>query len=278
MHSLGLLISPPTGLHGNSTAATVVLTGTLVALAAAAGWGIARRRWLLIALLTGGLLAGFVESQLDLLSRIWWASNLPNAYTTFGRPIPLIVPFTYSLVIGGGAYLAYALCARGASRKTIVQFGVAFSVLEPIFEMLLMTTHFYKYYGPQPIRVFGYPMYWGAINGVGATSAGVLVYLWRNAFAGRNAALAVLVIPLAFGMDFAFGWPLFDVMNTHASELTMSLVSLLPIALCAGELWLVSSYIGRRTHGATSDPQLTAEAGRLGPIEVADKVPAGAGA
>jgi hypothetical protein len=278
MHSLGLLISPPTGLHGNSTAATVVLTGTLVALAAAAGWGIARRRWLLIALLTGGFLAGFVDSQLDLLSRIWWASNLPNAYTTFGRPIPLIVPFTYSLVIGGGAYLAYALCARGCTRRDIVRFGIAFSVLEPVFEMLLMTTHFYKYYGPQPIRVFGYPMYWGPINGVGATSAGVLVYLWRNAFAGRNAALAILVIPLAFGMDFAFGWPLFDVMNTHASELTMSLVSLLPIALCAGELWLVSSYIRGRTHATPSGPHPTAGGEPASPANVTGKVPAGAGA
>jgi hypothetical protein len=277
MHSLGLLISPPTGLHGNSTASTVVLTGTLVALVAVAGWGVARRRWLLVSLLLSGLLAGFVESQLDLLSRIWWASNLPHAYTTFGRPIPLIVPFTYSLVIGGGAYLAYALCARGASRRTIIRFGVAFSVLEPIFEMLLMTTHFYKYYGPQPIRVFGYPLFWGPINGVGATSAGVLVYLWRDRFVGRNAALAVLVIPLAFGMDFAVGWPLFDVMNSHASELTMSLVSLLPIALCAGELWLVSSYVGERKHAVASDPHDTAEAAQEGRIEVADKVPTGVG-
>lgn len=272
MHSLGL-IPPPTGLRGNETAATVVLIATLAPLAAAVAWGIARRRFLLIALLFGGLLAGFVESQLDLLSRIWWAANLPTAYTTFGRPIPLFVPFTYSLVIGGGAFVAYSLCARGATRSDIVRFGVAFSVLEPVFEMLLMTTNFYKYYGPQPIQVFGFPMYWGAINGVGATTAGVLVYLWRNNLAGRNAVLAVAVIPLSFGMDFAVGWPLFDVMNTHASELTMSLVSLLPIGLCAAELWLVSSYLGDRKGIASLAPHRNAEAGPAESIEAV--VPAG---
>jgi hypothetical protein len=278
MHKFGLLISPPTGLHGNSTVAAVVLTATVVTLAAVAGWGVARRRWLLIALLAGGFLAGFVESQLDLLSRIWWAANLPRAYETFGRPIPLIVPFTYSLVIGGGAYLAYALCARGCSRRTLIRFGIAFSILEPIFEMILMTTHFYRYYGPQPFRVFGYPLYWGPINGVGATSAGVFVYLWRDRFVGRNAAFGILVVPIAFGMDFAFGWPLFDVMNTHASQLTMSLVSLLPMALCAGELWLVSSYIGESTHHPPSDADPGAGAEIPRPADVITPVPAGVGA
>jgi hypothetical protein len=266
------LIPPPVGLHGSTTVAAIVLIGTIIPLVAAVAWAISRRRYLLIAMLVGGFLAGFVESQLDTLSRIWWASNLPRAYTTFGRPIPLLVPFTYSLVIGGGAYLAYVLCLRG-KRRDVIRFGIAFSVLEPVFEMLLMTTHFYRYYGPQPIDVFGYPLYWGPINGVGATSAGVLLYVWRNNFAGRRTVLAAVIVPLSFGMDFAVGWPLFAVMSTHASKWAISLVSLVPIALCAAELWIVSSYVGNHDPATSSDPQVSSRPDRTEPVIRPEAVP-----
>ena len=33
-------------------------------------------------------------------------------------------------------YLTYALCARGAGRREIVRFAIAFAVLESAFEML----------------------------------------------------------------------------------------------------------------------------------------------
>jgi hypothetical protein len=246
------LMAPPMSLRGNETAGTIVLVITLALIGAAVLWATRRREPLLIALLVGGGLAGFVEAQLDLLSRIWWASNLPRAYTVFGRPIPLLVVATYSLVIGGGMYLAYRVCAADGARRRIVLFGVAFMVLESVFEMVLMTTHFYKYYGPQPLRVFGFPLYWGAINAVGAVMGGCVVYAGRSRLAGPNALLAVLIPPVSFGLDFAVGWPTWNVMNTNASQLTMSLVSLLTFGLCAAELWLVSVAVTRPKSAAPS--------------------------
>ena len=77
---------------------------------------------------------------------------------------------------------------------------------------------------------------------------GSVVYLARTRLAGPSALLAVLIPPVSFGLDFAVGWPTWNVMNTHASQLTMSLVSLLTLGLCAAELWLVSAAVKRRGH------------------------------
>jgi len=242
-----VLYQAPTGLRGDKTADTIVFVISLVVLAGLLLWGLRKRDFRLIGLLIGAGLAGFVEAQLDLLSRIWWASDLPTAYTVFGRPIPTLVLATYSLAIGGGMYLVYRICAAGAKRTDIIRLGVVLMVAESVFEMILMTTSFYKYYGPQPLRVFGFPLYWGAINSVSMVAGGVGVYAYRERLTGRAALLTIAIPPLAFGLDFAVGWPTWDVMNTHASQLTMSLVSLSTIALCGAELYMLSWVVERST-------------------------------
>jgi len=105
------------------------------------------------------------------------------------------------------------------------------------------------------------------------------VYRAREDFSGWRAVLALAVPPLSFGPDFAVAWPTWNVMNTHASELTMSLVSLLAIGLCAAELWLVSAYVGERKPKALSGPEPIADAdpATAGPIGISGRVRAGAG-
>jgi hypothetical protein len=117
---------------------------------------------------------------------------------------------------------------------------------------VFMTTGIYKYYGPQPLRILGFPLYWGAINAVSMVAGGVCTYAFRERLAGRPALLAIVIPPLAFGLDFGIAWPSWDVMNTHASQLVMSLVSLATIALCAAELYMLSTAVKRAPAEASS--------------------------
>jgi hypothetical protein len=142
--------------------------------------------------------------------------------------------------------------------------------------MLTMTTNWWTYYGPQPLQVFGFPLYWGAMNSAGAVGTGVLLYRGRQHFAGSRAWLAVFVPPLAFGFDFAVGWPTWNVMNTSASTLVISLVSLVTIALCAAEVWFVSSGLPGARQPAAADPARSSGRAAL-PAEPAGRVRSGAG-
>lgn len=237
-------VRPPVELHGNETVQAVMLAGILAAIAAATIWALWRRQPMLVLLMAGATLTSFVEPQLDLLSRIWWATNLPSAFTMFGISIPPVVIPTYSLVIGGGMYLAYRTAVHG-SGSDLVRLGLVFFVVESVFEMFFMSSDIYDYWGPQPLEVFGFPLYWGAINSVGAVSTGVFVYAWREKFHASRAALVLIVPPLAFGADFAVGWPTWAVMDSTNSALAGSVASLGTIALCAAELRLAAKAVDR---------------------------------
>jgi hypothetical protein len=234
------LFDPPIALSAPETGGTVALVVLTVGLVGLYAFGLLRRDWALPLLLLGAAAASLVEASLDELSRIWWASNLERAYTAFERPIPLIVVVGYSFLVGGGTYASYKLVCSGTTRKRMLTLALAFFVVESAFEMVWLRIGFYEYYGRQPLEVFGFPLYWGAINAVGAITAGYVVYLIHERLVGPRVLLLVLIPPLSFGADFAVGWPTWTVMNMDVSTLVMSLVSLITIALCVGEAWLVS--------------------------------------
>ena len=192
------LIEPPRGLDGPDTGndiAVIVLLASIVGLLV---WAIVRREWLLPILLAGAFAASLVEAQLDLLSRIWWAEDLTRSYTMFDRPIPLMASLGYTMLVGGGTYSAYRLIVSGATRQRLLIVAGTFFVVESAFEMVWLNIGFYEYYGPQPLEVAGFPLYWGAINAVGAITAGYVVYLIRHKLQGSLMLAAFAIPPLSF--------------------------------------------------------------------------------
>ncbi len=238
-------VLPPTGLESNSTAEAIAVTGMIGALIALAVWSAYRREWMLPIMLAGAAAASLVEAQLDILSRIWWAEDLVGSYSYAGVHVPLFATLGYSLLVGGGTYSTYRIIRGGATREQILKLAVVFFVVESAFEMIWVGFDLYAYYGPQPMEVFGFPLYWGVVNTVGAMTAGYVVYRVAPHLRGAQLLLLGLIPPLSFGADFAVSWPTWAAIQAGGSSLVLSFVALITIALCALELWIVCGAVER---------------------------------
>jgi hypothetical protein len=255
-------LAPPTTLHSSATAEAVALGGMAVTLVVLFIWAALRREWMLPVMLVGAAAASLVEAQLDVLSRIWWAEDLVGAYEYFGVHVPLFAVMGYSLLIGGGAYGTYRIIRSGATRSRVFALAAAFFVVESSFEIVWMGFDVYEYFGPQPLEVLGFPLYWGIVNTCTAVTAGYVIFRVRPLLRGPSVLLLALVPPLAFGVDFAVSWPTWGAIHAGFSSLALSFVAFITIALCALELWIVSTAVERDSVGkqpATGDGERAGE-------------------
>jgi hypothetical protein len=94
----------------------------------------------------------------------------------------------------------------------------AFWIANVILEMPLLGTHLYVYYGEQPFKVAGFPLFWLTINVLGAFSTAVVVARFGEFFRGRR-ALLLLVVPFASYMaSWVIDMPGFWALNSNASN------------------------------------------------------------
>jgi hypothetical protein len=165
----------------------------------------------------GGSLAALQEPVVDCLGHIWLRTDIP-AFTTFGREMPVWGVLAYGTFYGLFSYLLYRIASRGGSRQQLRVAIAAILAYNLAMEPLLIALRLYAYYGPQPMSVFGYPAFWPVVNVTGIVLASLVLVKQRQWFAGRRAALALLVVPVTVaGGSIASGLPVFSLLNGGAS-------------------------------------------------------------
>lgn len=166
--------------------------------------GLARKEWTPLLVWLGGFPMTLLETFADLNGHIWYPENLPGpAMTSFETRLPLLIALAYcgfSVV----SYAGYVLFRRGASQRAIMTVWGGLCVVEALFEFPLTSHGSYTYYGFQPLKLFGYPLWWAWINGTGFFTIAFLIWLIRPLVRGWKSSAIVATPFLGFGFAYGF--------------------------------------------------------------------------
>jgi hypothetical protein len=196
----------------------------------------------------GGLVCTVFEPIVDVLGLCWYPRHgQMKLFETFGRPIPVPVLFGYAWAMGGMTVVALRLIRRHGVEALFRFYPLLLLVTVP-FELIANNTHFYVYYGNQPLRLFEWPVWWAPVNMAVPVVAAVLITRLRPYLTGARVALvAALVVFADGGVNAAVAWPVWSALN--APDLPTPIVQLAgvaTIALAFLVVWLVTRPVHAR--------------------------------
>jgi hypothetical protein len=246
---------PPYHLELNTTMqtiATVVLWAGTIALLAYA-YRLARQErsffplLLVLAVATGSL----IEPLYDIAYHLFWLDNGRQwtLFTAFGLPQPVWVMPAYVMVFGLPALLLYRRLMAGAPVSLAYAFALVLSFTTAVFEIIAINIDLYTYYGEAPVRLFGYPLWIGFMEGGQIASYAVLAAILRHRATRPVHGLALFVLfPANFAWDtLGAGFLTLMAINTpDPSTLVMWVTVPISVAFSATSLWWTTHLLERQ--------------------------------
>jgi hypothetical protein len=176
------------------------------------------RTWLWIVLLPAGALCFLMEPIGDLLGATWYPPNSTLVFVEIlGRPMPLYLLLTYAAYFPLGFWLCYRVLARGPSTRRMLGLWIAGALVNCAVEITFTQTGAHLYYGDNPVRIFGLPLYSIIQNGAFPILGGAVLLYARHNLRGVRSLWLLLIYPLGFlGFAVAATWPMYLALNTQA--------------------------------------------------------------
>ncbi|MHB8695171.1 MAG: hypothetical protein ACYDHH_28395 [Solirubrobacteraceae bacterium] len=232
---------------------TVFLVAVTVFSAVALAWAV--RRWrtdrdpVPLVMLLAGTCCAVLEPLVDVLGLCWYPrGQLIQAFQLMGRPIPLYVIFGYTMEFGGATIVALELLRRRGP-SALWQFWAWNMVFMMAFELFAVHTKTYVYYGPQPLRILDWPIWWAPVNGLVAVGSAVAIHALRPR--GRAVlAIVPLVLMVDAGVNGAAGWPVYTALWSDMSQAVRQACGLATCGLAAFGVWLATRLAAHIPAGA----------------------------
>jgi hypothetical protein len=243
LEGLMLLPQPPFDTLVDPQVELWVTVVTLIGALVAAGFAV--RDWrqsgrpTVLLLLIGGAAMTSIEPFIDTVGGCWFPRNGWTAFQTYGRPMPIWLICSYLTYFGGGMAVMWRLMRQGLSRSQLWALYAGGIASDCLLEMTLLHFQPYLYYGPQPLMVAKFPLWWAAINTVTPmAAAAILLRYERFLTAGwRQLQIVPLTLSVSIGMNAVIGWPSWLVINTPVGPLLTQIGGLASFALSA---WCMS--------------------------------------
>jgi len=154
-------------------------------------------------------------------------------FAAYDVKIPLFLTLSYTAEIGLGALAVWRLLRAGGGPQAIVKVWLVVALGDVVLETPALWLHVFYYYGPQPLDLWGMPMYWAVLDGALGILPGVVEYLTQP---WARKPWHQLVIVALFPSSVAFfyvgaGWPIWTLMHTDLPEPWIWAGSLVTVAL-----------------------------------------------
>ena len=154
--------------------------------------------------LVGGGIACLFEPIVDTLGLCYIREGAAlTTFSSMGRDFPLFINFVYIWYVGGLAYLAYRIFSNGVTVKGLFQLYAMDVCINIFLESPGVLMGAYEYYGPQPVNLWGLPLWWVFVNPIMPLTAGALIYRLKPFLPGWRIALVIPFIPMADGIGMA---------------------------------------------------------------------------
>jgi hypothetical protein len=206
-----------------------------------------RRRPYLPLMLLGGLVATLTEPLLDNAVLFGWPHNvyLPVLQAN-GHQYPLYVPLGFVWFDGGLVYGFYRWFERGVTARQIWIVAAGFIALDLPLNTSPHWFHFAGFFGPQPMDILGYPLYWIGCDVALFMVGGALLWWLIPRLHGRSAAVIVLVPGLVQGLVVgAIAWPIAWALRADVAQSVRWLAGFATLGLAAVIVWLVTLAVAR---------------------------------
>lgn len=237
---------PAPDISVGETTELVTLIVLVVSALALAAWstveGVRKKTSVPLLALLGGVIALPIEPLWDVnVLFVFPFDTDPTAFTAFGRPIPLYLAFIYPAFLGWGSYIAYRLFRGGASRRSLLLVPLAFFVGDAIIEIAGTAVGVWLYYGDQAWDPFGWPIYFGVLNGAIPLLGGWLLSVIEPRLRGPARVLLALAVPTAYvGIYAAAGWPTWAALNADVPGIVVWVAGAATAAMAIAACWLVA--------------------------------------
>lgn len=202
---------------------------------------------LLAACLVGGGIACLFEPIVDTLGLCYIREGATlTTFSSMGRDFPLFINFVYIWYVGGLAYLAYRVFSNGVTVKGLFTLYLMDVFINIFLESPGVLMGAYEYYGPQPVNLWGLPLWWVFVNPIMPLTAGALIYRLKPYLPGWRIALVVPFIPMADGIaNGATAWPVWTALNLDAPLWVSHLAWLVTVGLALTAVWVLSFVVCR---------------------------------
>ncbi|HEX3899314.1 MAG TPA: hypothetical protein VHW74_09080 [Mycobacteriales bacterium] len=196
----------------------------------------------------GGAFAATLEPVVDVLGLVFLKQHgAVETFTVLGRTMPLYICFVYPWYVGGLGYLAYKLFQNGITMRGLFQLWALDFVIDFFLETPGILAKTYSYYGHQPFKILGFPLWWGFVNPVMPMVAGAMIYKILPRLRGIQLLAIIPLIPMADGLaNGATAWPMWVVLNQQdVSYVWTYLASLITLGLALYSVWMISLIVAR---------------------------------
>lgn len=211
-------------LHADRTAAWVIIVLLYAGFLGTVAWAafkLIRQRELLPAILVvAGLAAANIEPLGDHVGFIVYAPNIPwFHYWILGRRLPSFIAVAECAYVALGSYYASRLIEQGRSvRQLTFVSAVLIGIPEVVTEMLWHHWGIIAYYGHNPTRILGVPLYSIVQNSALLPFYGVVTYLCRRYLRGPQMLWLILFVPTAtIGYVVGVSWPVYLAVGSSAT-------------------------------------------------------------
>jgi hypothetical protein len=200
--------------------------------------------------MVGGLASAPIEAIVDLGGLCWYPREGQwRAYETFGRPIPVLVVFGYVWFMGGLMAIVEARVSAGATHRDVWRLYGGLIALNVVIETFGTRMKIYHYYGHQPLKFFGFPLWWAVVNTAVATFGGMVLAALRPHLTGARILVVIPLVPMIdAGVNASTAWPTWTMLNTDLSAWAIQLAGALTAGLCALLMWMATLLIPNRSN------------------------------
>jgi hypothetical protein len=211
-------------LHADHTAALVMVIVIYAGFAGGLVWALgmlARGHGPLpLILLAAGVVAANLEPLGDHVGLIVYAPNIPwFHYWVMGRRMPSFILVGESTYVAFGSFYAYQMLDRGRSfaRVAFVS-AVLVGIPEIIVEVLWHHWGMIAYYGHNPTRILGIPLYSMVENSTLLPVFGFMTLLAVRYLDGARRLWLLLIVPcVTIGYIVGISWPVYLAIQSSAA-------------------------------------------------------------
>ncbi|KAL4809782.1 hypothetical protein BDV18DRAFT_156167 [Aspergillus unguis] len=166
----------------------------------------------------GGYVSSLFEAIVDVNGMCYFPldGQFVGIYN-YDRAIPVFVVSTYSWFMGSQGYLFKLSLDSGRLTKARLWQGWVTTMLINFFlEFPMLLLGLYVYYGAQPFKVLGFPLWWLFVNTMIPMSGGFIVHKLSPLLQGWRSLLIILIVPMADGFsNAAIGFPMWCALNSE---------------------------------------------------------------
>jgi len=185
--------------------------------------------------IVGGAVASLVEPLVTYVGFVHYPPQQQwTVFSGFGESIPLFLTLAYAAEIGLGSFTVWRLLGRGGGPRVVMRVWWIVMLADVLLETPALWLKVFYYYGPRPLDLFGFPLYWAPLDATLALLPGVLLYLFqRREWRVWHYLLVIALYPSNVMLVYlGAGWPIFSLQHAQVSIGWLWAVSPLTLLLC----------------------------------------------